>query len=100
MERRPGCVSGVEVRLTLKLDPSAPTADVVASLWRVALSSWIARAPLAARLTFWPFLAAEAPVMVIVPKSSSGKTPPRPALGASSIQSAEEFDELYCTVSW
>src|SRR5579862_5946946 len=36
----------------------------------------------------------------MLPKLSSGSTPPRPPLGASSIHSADECEEVYCTLFW
>src|SRR5919206_4944172 len=100
--RNPGVVAGAAaaaaVRATLKMAPSAPSDDGCASAWRPAPTIVMACAPAWALVAVCPSLTDEPPVNCTVPKLSSGTTPPRPALGASWIHSADDSDEVYCTV--
>ena len=94
-------VAGADVRVTLKLEPSLPTTDGIANAWSAELAIVIAWAFDCERLTVWPFSTAVAPVNGTVPKLSSGTMVvalPLTLAGASSIHSADDWLEEYCTL--
>src|ERR1700687_457524 len=85
-------------RFTLKLPPSGPRADGIASFTPDLLLTIVtAVAPAMAGVTVRPSLIVDAFVNCTMPKRSSRTTPLR-AVGASSIHSADDVDEPYVTV--
>src|SRR6266545_2133177 len=90
--RRAACV-----RVTPKPAPLASSAVGAAMVCCAPLIIATERAPSAASDRLWPSRTALLAVKRTVPKSSSG-TSPRPALGASSIHSADDRDEVWRSV--
>jgi hypothetical protein len=82
----------------VKLDPSLPIVEGCAIACPRPLIMVIAFAPRAEADIVLPSRTALTPVKFTVPNWSS-ETSPRPTLGASWTHSADEFDELYWTVT-
>ena len=80
------------MRLTLKLAPSLPSDEGIASGWSAPSAMVTAFAFAAAIVFFAPSATALPLVNFTVPKLSSGAIP-RPTLGASSIHSADDLEE-------
>lgn len=84
------------VRVTVKLAPSAPSADGAASTCPPVIVIVTDAAPDPLMETRAPFCTANPPENETLPKLSRG-TGPRWSLGISSIHSAEESDDAYVT---
>src|ERR671933_197847 len=89
---RPGpiLVAAALVRVTLKLAPSVPSADVRARACADVLSIVIACPFACLMLRCWPFSPLVARVTVTVPKLPRSSTPRTPADGESSTHSAAD----------